>query len=384
MRKQPLYLQTVRVKNFKAIRDSGSVRLTPLTVFIGNNGVGKSSLVEALETVHIAAEDILSGAEKAMQRWNGIEHITNKFARPSQEFTAPIAIDLSGNLIPESHLNSHSPQFFRGSLKSFFRAKRNLSNPQFLKAWNVSDKACRQAAPGANLAETKEFLSNTLSFGAERVFATRWQFLLANPDRMGLPMATQSTANNTELNRDASNIAIYLRGMYEISPENFESLLDAMRVVVPYAKGFSHEQTGELIRTDYVTLTESNFKIPGWLISTGTLRVLAILACLHHPYPPKLLVIEELENGLDPRTLGLVLGEIQDAVESGRTQVIITTHSPYLLDQVPLEYVVTVERRDGQPVFNRPADDESLNGWREDFTNGKLFTMGKLWGRTRS
>ena len=47
---EKLWLQSVRVRNFKAIVDSKAVKLGPLTVFIGNNGSGKSSLVEALET----------------------------------------------------------------------------------------------------------------------------------------------------------------------------------------------------------------------------------------------------------------------------------------------------------------------------------------------
>jgi len=50
---KPPFLNSVRVRNFKAIRNSGSVRLTPLTVFIGNNGSGKSSLIEALETLQV-------------------------------------------------------------------------------------------------------------------------------------------------------------------------------------------------------------------------------------------------------------------------------------------------------------------------------------------
>ena len=44
-----------------------------------------------------------------------------------------------------------------------------------------------------------------------------------------------------------------------------------------------------------------NFEVPGWLLSTGTLRIVALLACLRHPKPPPLLVVEEIENGLDPR-----------------------------------------------------------------------------------
>ena len=58
-------LQAVRIRNFKAIVDSKTVKLGPLTAFIGNNGSGKSSLIEALETYQSIVRD---GLDTAMQR----------------------------------------------------------------------------------------------------------------------------------------------------------------------------------------------------------------------------------------------------------------------------------------------------------------------------
>jgi predicted ATPase len=119
---------------------------------------------------------------------------------------------------------------------------------------------------------------------------------------------------------------------------------------------------------------EEEFKISSWLLSTGTLRVMADLACLRHPTPPPLLVVEEIENGLDPRTLHLLVEEIRAAITAERTQVILTTHSPYLLD---LSHIVVVEREEGQPIFGRP-DTEHLAKWSKSFSPGRLYTMGRL------
>jgi AAA15 family ATPase/GTPase len=66
--KQRLALQTARVKNFKAIQDSGEIKFTPLTVLIGSNGSGKSGLIEALETYQAIIGADLNGA---FQRWRG-------------------------------------------------------------------------------------------------------------------------------------------------------------------------------------------------------------------------------------------------------------------------------------------------------------------------
>jgi len=109
--------------------------------------------------------------------------------------------------------------------------------------------------------------------------------------------------------------------------------------------------------------------------------MLALLALLRHPNPSPLIVVEEIENGLDPRSIHLIVEEIRNAVLSGVTQVIVTTHSPYLLDLLTLEHLVLVERDDkGQPRFLRPSDSENLRRWATDFAPGKLYTMGNLAG----
>ncbi len=100
---------------------------------------------------------------------------------------------------------------------------------------------------------------------------------------------------------------------------------------------------------------------------------------LRHPEPPPLIVIEEIENGLDPRSVSLIIDEIRNALEAGKTQIIASTHSPYLLDLLDLSQIVLVERVDGQPpTFIRPADQEYLKEWAKKFSPGQLYTMNAL------
>jgi predicted ATPase len=80
------------------------------------------------------------------------------------------------------------------------------------------------------------------------------------------------------------------------------------------------------------------------VLSEGTRRLTAILAVLYHDDPPPLLCIEEVENGLDPWTIKYLLDELDSAVMRG-TQVIVTSHSPYLLNLLPLETVMFCLRR---------------------------------------
>ena len=158
-----------------------------------------------------------------------------------------------------------------------------------------------------------------------------------------------------------------------------EGIVRTMAYVLPYARDLQPALTSELERKAYLQLTESNFKVPGWMLSTGTLRVLALLAVLRHPKPPPLIVVEEIENGLDPRSIHLLVEEIRNAVLGGVTQVVLTTHSPYLLDLLKLDQLVLVARDSkGEPRFHRPSGDAKLAAWVKEFAPGRLYTMGSL------
>lgn len=224
---------------------------------------------------------------------------------------------------------------------------------------------------------------STSQAGPERVreigHVADWQFLSLAPERMGMPILQRRTAGGVRLARDGSNIADFLLDLRQQDANAFNGIVETMTYVLPYARDLQPSVTSELERKAYLQLTEADFKIPGWMLSTGTLRMLALLALLRHPNPPPLIVVEEIENGLDPRSIHLLVEEIRTAVLTGVTQVVLTTHSPYLLDLLKLEHLVLVERNfRGEPRFSRPANNERLQAWAQEFAPGKLYTMGSL------
>jgi len=215
-----------------------------------------------------------------------------------------------------------------------------------------------------------------------------WQFLSLQPDRMGIPVPQQRTGGRVALAKDGSNIADYLLDIQRLDQlektNAMEGIVRTMSYVLPYARDLQAALTSELERNAYLQLTEGNFKVPGWMLSTGTLRVLALLATLRHPKPPPLLVVEEIENGLDPRSIHLLVEEIRTALLTGATQVVLTTHSPYLLDLLKLDQLVLVARdKSGEPRFRRPAEVAKLDEWSRDFAPGRLYTMGALNGASQ-
>ena len=318
-------LQSLRIRNFKAVVDSKTVKLGPLTAFIGNNGAGKSSLIEALETYQAIVRD---GLDMAMQRWLGIEHVRHK-AQEAKERMGQLVNPISWELAL-----GDSPRKVR-------RLSMTVNNdPAANRMFIASERITRLDGVWFDRDRTGGIVPYdagrsvlTLGLDAEAVQThdevLAWQFLTLSPERMGLPVPQQRTKGAVRLANDGSNVADFLLDLRRQDVNAFNGIVETMAFVLPYAKDIQPTLTSsEIERKAWLQLTEDTFKVPGWLLSTGTLRMLALLALLRHPSPPPLIVVEEIENGLDPRSIHLIVEEIRSAVLSGATQVVVTTHSP--------------------------------------------------------
>jgi predicted ATPase len=377
------YLRSFRLKQFKAVRDSGLIRFTPLTVFIGNNGSGKSSITEGLETLQAI---IAQGLDRAMQPWRGFEHVwyqgvshrIKPHERDRSTHTNPMSFELKGRVRTGSFSASLHLNAGPGANELFIEKEKVVIKNRFDMERDSRGKVVVKYKDSLQSQSYKDSDGESELGKALDQFPSEWQFVSLIAQSMGQPVQQHRTGSLIHLAKDGSNLADYLLSIRKLDQQAFDGIVETLQHVLPYAKDIQPALTSELERTVYLQLSEGDFKVPGWLLSTGTLRILAFLALFRHPTPPPLIVIEEIENGLDPRTLHLLVDEIRTLVESGRSQVIVTTHSPYLLDLLDLSHIVMVERIDGQPTFTRPGDQETLQRWAKDFSPGRLYTMGRL------
>ena len=319
----------------------------------------------------------------AMQRWLGIEHVRHKAQEAKErlgEAVNPISFELalgdSSRKVRRAELTLNNDP----AADRMFIASERVSRGD--RTWLARDPMGSMQSYSAG----RSILTTAVEDAAVRLGddVLSWQFLTMTPERMGLPVPQQRTRGVVRLAQDGSNVADFLLDLRRQDQNAFDGIVEVMSYVLPYAKDIQPTlSSSEIERKAWLQLTEDNYKVPGWLLSTGTLRMLALLALLRHPNPPPLIVVEEIENGLDPRSVHLIVEEIRNAVLAGRTQVIVTTHSPYLLDLLTLEHLVVVERDSkGHPHFFRPADQANLQRWAEKFAPGKLYTMGNLTGLT--
>ena len=198
---------------------------------------------------------------------------------------------------------------------------------------------------------------------------------------MGKPVMQNRLTKNIRLDYDGRNIAEYILWIRSQGQEYLDSIVRKMVFVLPYIKQIQPNIQETFNREVELLLHESHDKstpLPGWLLSSGTLRILALLSVFDSPQRPSVLFVDEIENGLDPRTIGLLLNEIRNEISAGSMQVVITTHSPYLLDLLPIESIITTDKQVDFCKFHIPATEERLKAWINKFTPGRLYITGKF------
>ncbi|MCG3167247.1 MAG: hypothetical protein POELPBGB_03034 [Bacteroidia bacterium] len=376
-------IKSLEVKNFKAI-EKGKVKLTPLTAFIGYNGMGKSSMLEGLEMFRSI---IMSGLDIAIRPWREFEHIyykgknvKRKFFRNGIELQfAPMEFIFNVKFNTKSALNplkfSTSIAQENTSKGDIYFLEEKVSYKQFERSRDADNNYITQGKKAPWSSTDRSILSAELEI---RRNVENWQFLSMNTFLMGQPFPQKKTSGKVLLAKDGRNIAEYLLSIRDKDTNIYNGILETLQSVLPYAKDLQPLVTRELEKSVYLQLSEQDFKLPGWMLSTGTLKILALLAVLRHPEPSPLIAIEEIENGLDPRTINLIVNEIREFVKDKKSQVIVTTHSPYLLDLLHLSQVVFVEREKGKVVFKRPYDNDELRKWSKDYTPGELYEKDLL------
>jgi len=396
-------IKRVHVQNFKAIYKSEPLPLQPFTVFIGNNGTGKSSLMEALRLLQFCVTEDLNTAFK---EWGDLAKVRNyntslneveitltgfrkkfepirffveaEISEKLYQYQAYINLNESGDYFVIEHeelLCNSEPVFIANAIDN-----EGNGNAVFYKVQG-RDEIQFNYKTNYLLLGLKSSPLEKEELSAFKAFVENWQFLHLNAHDMGKPIIQDRVRRNIQLDYTGRNVAEYLLWLRSQGQEYLDSLIRKMLFVLPYVKEIQPNIQEAFNREIEVLMIEGSPKsvpLPGWLLSSGTLRVIALLAMFETPKKPTVLFVDEVENGLDPRTIGLLMDLIQEEFNSKTMQVIVTSHSPYFLDLVPLNSIIVAEKDQEGSKFRIPANQEDLNVWKEKFTPGKLYTMGKL------
>jgi len=175
------------------------------------------------------------------------------------------------------------------------------------------------------------------------------------------------------LTRTGDNVANVIQYLLEQHPEHLEQIFGVLRSRVPRIERVFAEPMpdGRLL----LQIKDAPFTLPilARFASSGTLKMLAYLIMLYDPNPPSFIGIEEPENFLHPRLLPDLAEECRLA--AANTQLLVTTHSPFLLNALnPRE--VRILWRDESGYTHSVCADE-IDRVRTFVANGAL--LGQLW-----
>jgi predicted ATPase len=193
----------------------------------------------------------------------------------------------------------------------------------------------------------------------------------------------QSARDRKKLRQDASNIAAFLLETRGNAPGNYELIRDTVRMIAPFFDDFLLEPQDkgpeEKIRLEW-RQKGSDYPFQPYQLSDGTMRFICLATALSQPEPPSTVLIDEPELGLHPYAISILADLIKSA--STRTQLVISTQSPTLLDYFEPQDVVVVNRERGRSAFNR-LDGEDLKQWLAEYTVGELWQKNVVDGGPR-
>lgn len=376
-------IESLRIQNYRALRDLTLTNLTPLTVLLGPNGSGKSTVLDAFAFL---SECFTVGLRKAWQKRGRFRDLRSLGA------TGPIVFEISyrereGNPpLIVYHLAIDEDEGGPFVTEEWLRWKRGrYGKPfRFLNFRNGEGEVVTGEMPDANAVRSLQRLTsreliavNTLGQLAEhprvaalRRFISEWYLsYLSAASTRGSPDA----GPQERLSVTGDNLANVVQHLEEQHPDELLQILSALARRVPRLESVATDLTtdGRLV----LSIKDAPFEAPvlAKYASDGTLKLLAYMLVLYDPTPPQLVGIEEPENFLHPRLLPGLAEECRQA--AARTQLFVTTHSPFFVNRLSPEEVRVLYRDEhGYTQAKRASDMPGIPEFMQDGAH-----LGHLW-----
>jgi len=417
-------IQGMRIRNYRALRDvklgclwndrSGEP-LTPLTAIIGKNGAGKSSLLDALGFL---ADCLKFGVEEACVRngRGGFNKIRTQGADGSIDFEIyyreapqerPITYELSidadfnGRVYVKAErlrqrrkgqksgwpfsfliLNNGRGFVWKGEALGYAETQSNVSSEDlFAYIRQKIDNEESSETEWVELSDNRHLGLATLGALKQhprvslfRKFIEGWYLSYFRPDSArSLPLS----GPQKHLDVHGDNLGNVVQFMQRDFPNKFNDVLSKIADRIPGVTKIDTEPTqdGRLLLRFFA----KGFKAPFYAqqMSDGTLKLFAYLLLLATPDSPPFICVEEPENGLYHKLLSLLIEEFRTFATGKKNapQIFITTHQPYLVDNLlPNEVWILEKGDDGYSTVRRASEDAVVKSLVD-----QDLPLGALW-----
>lgn len=375
---QPL-VKRLTIRNYRVLRDVELSDLTPLTVLLGPNGSGKSTVFDAVAFLNEAFTSGLRGAWDARNRMAEIR---------SRGEAGPVFFEIQCRENKRAKLVTYTLEIGEEGGRPVVLSERlrwttapKQGRPREILSFVRGEGTVYDEDLGENRTETLQSsdllavstlgaLTRYPHVSALRRLISGWYLSYISA---GETRTTPLAGPAERLSRTGDNLPNVVQHLQERYPDRLEEIYAALRRQVPHLEAIYSQplEDGRLL----LRLKDGPFDEPilSRFTSDGTLKLFAYLTVLHDPSPASIIGIEEPENQLHPRLLRQLAEEARRA--GGRSQVLVTTHSPEFANALhPRELWIVHRDEDGFARLRRTLDIRAV----EEMTQhgGQL---GDLW-----
>ena len=381
------------LKDFKNL-DNEVLQTGPFTVIVGTNASGKSNIRDAFRFLHgvgrgYTLAEIIGGKYVGGKlEWQPIRGAPSEIARTGKKtfgfgltvalgstirnYFVAVGLEIlggSGFRVLSEAIRAGDTQIFgwtseglEGSLASKFDSVKGL-----IRRDQPTLTQLHELQPNEGIGKHTGPIINTLA---------NIRFLNLVPDRMRQP----SIPGQTFLGDSGENLPTVLQALCANAAQK-EILTQWTRELTPMDVADFEFPVGPTGMVHLMLRERSGRRITADSASDGTLRFLAMLAALLGPDPARLYFFEEIDNGIHPSRLNLLIDLVEQQTAKGEIQVVATSHSPQLLSMIgdtTFENTSVVCRlEDSEDAIIRPVSDlPNAKELRESQGLGRLLAGG--------
>jgi predicted ATPase len=359
-------LDKLTIKGFKSIKLLEDFELKKLNVMIGGNGAGKSNFVDLFRML------------RAMVDENFASFVANRGGADDLLFNGP---KLTKQIEAEFKFGDNSYAFtLEPTASETFLIKTEKES--YLNHTSIIGSGNNESKIVVYKDETSARYSGYKGVGYYIHDAiSNWVVYHFHDTSPTAPMRrSEIIADNARLRSDAANIAPFLSWLRKDDPKAYNEIVESVRLVTPFFDDFilKSVQKGEKEKVNLSWKQKgSDYPMQPYHFSDGTIRFICLATALLQPDPPSTIVIDEPELGLHPYAIEILAELIKSASE--KTQVIVSTQSPQLIDNFSPEDIIVVNREQGASTFKR-LEAKELSRWLEEYSLGELWRKNIIAG----
>lgn len=356
-------VSSISVSGYKSIRELKHFKLNNLNVLIGANGAGKSNFINLFRLLNQMYERQL---QLYVQKQGGPDALLHFGRGTSERLHAEFYFSRNGykfDLVPTS------------DNRLVFEFEQSWFGGVFYPQPSSATLGVGHAE--SHLKDAKDGYSPYV-----RGSVSNWRVYHFHDTSDTAKVKQRHAANdNLRLKPDAANLAAYLRMLKEKHEAEYQRIIETIRLVMPFFDDFVHRPGDpEHVELEWTQKGKPDTPFKAHMLSDGSLRFICLTTLLLQPVSllPDTILIDEPELGLHPYAIAILADIFKQVAED--KQLIVSTQSVELVNELSPEDVVVVDQEDGASTFRRYTEDE-LSGWLQEYSMGEIWKRNILGGR---